>query len=190
VDYTDSITHTLENKVTHLLGMDNGKQNPIVESVISNVAIGASDPMNGDPSAHPERGRIQVSFVEFAKRNGIHTAPYLDSIRRVIKGIPGAEISVDQEQGGPPTEAPVSIEMASEDFDALIKTAVDLKDYLDSIQVPGVEELKMNVDLNNPEISLKIDRERANAAGPFNVANRAGIKNSRFWKRSFQDQAG
>ncbi|CAN5800214.1 hypothetical protein BH11BAC3_BH11BAC3_33540 [soil metagenome] len=38
---------------------------------------------------------------------------------------------------------------------------MNLKNYLDSIQVPGVEELKMDVDLNNPEITLTVDRERA-----------------------------
>ena len=57
----------------------------------------------------------------------LHTAPYLDSIRNVMKGIPGAEISVDQEQNGPPTDPPINIEVASEDFDDLIKTAVALK---------------------------------------------------------------
>ncbi|HYK44874.1 MAG TPA: efflux RND transporter permease subunit [Parafilimonas sp.] len=165
VDYTDSITRTLESNVYRVLGVENGRKNPVVESVISNVAIGANDPSSGDPSAHPERGRIQVSFVEFEKRHGVSTGPYLDSIRQVIKGIPGAEISVAQEQGGPPTDPPVSIEIASEDLDELIKTAVSLKNYLDSIQVPGVEELKLNVDITNPEISLKIDRERANTAG-------------------------
>jgi multidrug efflux pump subunit AcrB len=117
--------------------------------------------MSGDRSTRPELGRIQVSFVEFEKRHGVSTAPYLDSIRQVVRGIPGAELSVDQEQGGPPTEPPVNIEVASEDFDALTKTAVSLKNYLDSIQVPGVEELKMDVDLQNPEITLTVNRERA-----------------------------
>jgi multidrug efflux pump len=131
-----------------------------VESVISNVAIGANDPTSGDQSTHPELGRIQVSFVEFAKRNGVSTARYLDSIRHVMKGIPGAEISVDQEQSGPPTDPPVNIEVASDDFDDLIKTAVSLKNYLDSIQTPGVEELKMDIDLTNPEITLTVDRQR------------------------------
>jgi multidrug efflux pump subunit AcrB len=78
-----------------------------------------------------------------------------------LKGIPGAEISVDQEKGGPPTDAPINIEVASEEFDNLTKTAVNLKNYLDSINVPGVEELKMDVDLKNPEITLTVDRERA-----------------------------
>lgn len=165
VKYTDSVTKTLEKKVYHVLGMENGKKNPVVESVISNVAIGANDPMGGDQSTHPERGRIQVSFVEYGERNGVSTAPYLDSIRATLKGIPGAQISVDKEQNGPPTDPPVNIEIASDDFNDLIKTATSLKNFLDSIQVPGVEELKMDVDLTNPEITFNIDRERANSEG-------------------------
>lgn len=161
VEYTDSITRTLENRVYKVLDMENGKQNPIVESVISNVAVGAGDPMAGDRSTRPELGRVQVSFVEFEKRHGASTAALLDSIRAAVRGIPGAEISVDQESGGPPTEPPINIEIASEDFDNLIKTGVALKNYLDSIQVPGVEELKMDIDLTNPEITLTVDRQRA-----------------------------
>ncbi|ULQ51271.1 efflux RND transporter permease subunit [Flavihumibacter fluvii] len=161
VNYTDSITKVLESRVYKVLDMENGKQNPIVESVISNVAVGASDPMSGDRSTRPELARIQISFVEFEKRHGVATKPILDSVRAVVKGIPGAELSVAQEQGGPPTDPPVNIEISSEDFDNLIKTAVSLKNYLDSIQVAGIEELKMDVDLNNPEISLTINRERA-----------------------------
>ncbi len=163
VAYTDSITQLLEARVNKVIGVDvaSGKQNPVVESVISNVAIGASDPASGDRSTRSELGRIQVSFVEYEKREGVSTRPYLDQIRAEMKGIPGAEISVNQEGSGPPTDPPINIEIASEDFDGLVKTAVNLKNYLDSIQVPGVEELKMDVDLNNPEITLTVDRERA-----------------------------
>lgn len=163
VNYTDSVTKTLEQKVNKVLDIDpaKGKTNPVVESVISNVAIGASDPASGDRSTRSELGRIQVSFVEYEKRHGVSTRPYLDQIRAAITGIPGAEISVDQESGGPPTDPPINIEVASEDFDNLVKTSVNLKNYLDSIQVPGVEELKMDVDLNNPEITLTVDRDRA-----------------------------
>ena len=161
VAYTDSITRNLETRVYKVLDMQDDKKNPIVESVISNVAVGAGDPMNGDRSTRPELGRIQVSFVEFDKRHGASTRVLLDSIRSAVKGIPGAEISVDQESSGPPTDPPINIEIASEDFDKLIKTGVALKNYLDSIQVGGVEELKMDIDLTNPEISLTVDRQRA-----------------------------
>ena len=167
VEYTDSAVKGLEKRVNKVLGIDHaaGKANPVVESVISNIAIGASDPGSGDRSTRSELGRIQVSFVEYEKRHGVSTRPYLDKIRAGLKGIPGAEISVDQESSGPPTDPPINIEVASEDFDGLVKTAVNLKNYLDSIQVPGVEELKMDVDLNNPEITLTVDRERALVQG-------------------------
>ena len=161
VRYTDSITRILEGRVNKVLGTDNRKTNPIVESVISNVAVNAADPTSGDRTTRSELGRIQVSFVEYEKRDGTSTAPYLEKVRQAVQGIPGTEISVNQESGGPPTDPPINIEIASEDFDAMIKTASSLKNYLDSIRVPGVEELKMDVDLKNPEITLSIDRERA-----------------------------
>lgn len=161
VDYTDSITKNIEDKVMNVLNGPSGKPNPIVESVISNVAVGASDPLSGNNSTQPNLGRVQVSFVEYQKRNGISTAPYLDSIRNAIKGIPGAEISVAQESSGPPTDPPISIEVSSENFDELTSTATSLKNYLDSLQIPGIEDLKLDVDLDNPEITLSINRERA-----------------------------
>jgi multidrug efflux pump len=163
-NYTDSITKVLEKRVTNVLE-PNGKPNPIVESVISNVAVGASDPSSGDNSTQPNLGRVQVSFVEYAKRNNKSTAPYLDSIRNALKGIPGAQIAVAQEAAGPPTDPPINIEVQSEDFDKLTSTAKSLKSYLDSLQIPGVEELKMDVDLTNPEITLTVNRERALIAG-------------------------
>jgi multidrug efflux pump subunit AcrB len=46
-----------------------------------------------------------------------------------------------------------------------VKTAVNLKNFLDSIQVPGVEDLKMDVDLNNPELTLTVNRELAMSEG-------------------------
>ncbi|MFN9665446.1 MAG: efflux RND transporter permease subunit [Bacteroidota bacterium] len=161
VKYTDSVTQELEKRVAKVLGTDKGKNNSIVESVISNVAVGAGDPVLGDRSTRSELGRLQISFVEYEKRHGVSTQPYLDSIRKVMNGIPGAEISVDQESSGPPTDPPINIEVACEDFNSLIKTASRLKIYLDSIQVPGVEELKMDVDLNNPELTLVLNRQRA-----------------------------
>jgi multidrug efflux pump len=165
VDYTDSITRNIEKRVTKVLNGPQGKPNPIVESIISNVAIGASDPQSGDRSTQPNLGRVQVSFVEYEKRNGVSTAPYLDSIRQVVKGIPGAQISVAQESSGPPTDPPINIEISSENFEQLTSTATGLKNYLDSLQIPGVEELKLDVDLTNPEITLTINRERALIAG-------------------------
>lgn len=161
IEYTDSVTRVLEKRVNKVLENDKTK-NPLVESVISNVAIGASDPMRGDRSTRPELGRIQVNFIEFEKRHGKSTAPYLDAIRAELKtGVPGGELSIAQENSGPQTDPPVDIQIQGDDFDKLIKTSVSLKNYLDSVQIAGIDELKMDVDLQNPELTLTIDRERA-----------------------------
>ncbi len=166
VEYTDSITRELEKRVYNVLrNPKTNRMDTIVESVIANVAVGAADPNSGDRSTRSELGRIQISFVEFEKRHGKSSRPFLDSIRASMKGIPGVEISVDKEANGPPTEPPVNIEVASENFDDLIRTAVGLKNYLDSIQTPGVEELKMDIDLKSPEISLTVNRQRALTEG-------------------------
>jgi multidrug efflux pump subunit AcrB len=165
ITYTDSVTQELEKKVYRLLEMDNGRENKLVESVIANIAIGASDPNSNDRSTRPNQGRIQVSFVPFEERHGKSTQPYLDAIRSSIKGIPGAEISVAQESNGPPTQPPVNIEVSAENFDDLTRTAVSLKNYLDKKNIPGVEELKLDIDLTNPEILVSIDRERALTQG-------------------------
>nr|WP_294903938.1 efflux RND transporter permease subunit [uncultured Lacibacter sp.] len=162
VKYTDSITRSLEQKVFKILEKEKpGAEGSIVESIIANVAVSANNPMDNNRSTQPNLGRIQVSFVEFEKRHGKSTAPYLDEIRKSIKNIPGASISVEQEQGGPPTEPPVNIEVTGEDFDAIAKVATNLYNYLDTNRVEGIENLQLDVDLHNPEITVSIDRERA-----------------------------
>ncbi len=158
---TDSVTRIVEQRVTKVMG----KNNPMVESIIANVAVGAAEDQFGGTNAQPHLGKVAVAFVSFAERNGKSSRVYLDSIRRVIKGIKGAEISVNQEAGGPPTGKPINIEIAAENFDILVSTADRAKRYLDSLQVPGVEELKSDFDSNKPEILIKIDREKANREG-------------------------
>jgi len=158
---TDSVTKVLEDKVFGVIGEDN----PIVESVISNVAVGATDPFQGERGIQPNLGRIQISFVEYEKRHGESTAPYMTSLKEAIKDIPGAEITVAQQQDGPASGAPVNIEVEGEEFNEIVSTAVSLKRFLDSVNVPGVEKLKLDVDISKPELSLSIDRERARREG-------------------------
>lgn len=158
---TDSITRVLENKVFKVMG----EKNPIVESIISNVAVGATDPFMGERGTQPNLGRIQISFVEYEKRHGEKTNPYLEKLRKEIKEIPGAEVSIAQQQNGPASGAPVNIEVVGEEFEEIVKTAIDLKRFLDSVNVQGVEKLKLDVDVSKPELALSIDRERARREG-------------------------
>jgi len=159
--YTDSITHIIEDKIFAVVG----DSNPIVESVISNVAVGANNPQSFDFSVSPHLGKVTVAFVPFGRRDGESTVAYLDKIREAVKGMPGAEITVEQEQGGPPTGKPINIEITGDEFEQLTVVSKDVKRYLDSLQIPGIEELKSDLQTNKPEIVIEIDRERANREG-------------------------
>jgi len=166
VTATDSITHILEQRVIKVLQKDKpGEEGSIVESVIANVANSANNPRSNNRSVQPNLGRIQVSFVEFEKRNGKKTKPYLDEIRAQMKGIPGASIEVSQEDAGPPTDPPVNIEIVGDKFEEIAAVATQLNNYLDTNRVDGVEGIKPDVDLNSPEITIKVDREKAMMEG-------------------------
>jgi len=162
VKYTDSVTTLLEKKVYKILEKEKpGEEGSIVESIITNVAVSANNPRDNNRSTQANLGRIQVSFVEFEKRHGKSTKVYIDEIRRSIKGIPGAAISVEQEDGGPPTDPPVNIEIVGDNFTSIAKVATELYNYLDTNRVEGIDNLQMDIDLNNPEITVSVDRERA-----------------------------
>ncbi|MGE0568808.1 MAG: efflux RND transporter permease subunit, partial [Bacteroidia bacterium] len=157
---TDSISKIIEGRIYKVIG----EKNPIVESVITNVAVGASENRD-DRGKYSNKAKVGVAFVEFGLRNGVSTAKYLDEIRNAVKGIPGVEMSVDQEQNGPPTAKPVNIEISGDKFEDLVTTSLSLKKMVDSLQIAGVEELKSDLQLNKPEIKINIDRERANREG-------------------------
>ncbi len=166
VKYTDSITHVLERRVQKVLEKEKpGTEGSIVESIITNVAVSANNPRDNNRSVQPNLGRIQVSFVEYAKRHGKHTKPYLDEIRAQMKGIPGANIEVAQEDAGPPTEPPVNIEVAGDNFENIAAVATRLYNFLDTNRIAGIENLQADVDLNNPKITVNVNRERAMLEG-------------------------
>jgi len=158
---TDSITRLVEERVFSVVG----EKNPAVESIISNVAVSASEDMFNNKSSATNLGKVTVAFVEYAKRQGINSSVYLEKIRESVKGIPGAEITVDQNKNGPPTGKPINIEISGENIDDLVFTANEFKNYVNSLKIPGIEELKTDFDEGKPELLIDIDRERANHEG-------------------------
>lgn len=159
---TDSVTRILEKKVYKILDAELPSKGGIVESIISNVAVSANNPRDNNRSTQSNLGRIQVSFVEFDERNGKKTKPFLDEIRTAMTdAIPGAEISVNQEDAGPPTDPPVNIEIAGDNFEEIAAVSKSLLNYLDTNKIYGIEKLRADVDLVNPEITINIDREKA-----------------------------
>lgn len=158
---TDSVTKLMERRVYKVIGQNN----PLVKSVISNVGIGAGDPQNPDRTTTPHKSKITVAFVEYSHRNGQSTNDILENIRKEMVGIPGTQITVDKEKGGPPVEKPINIEIAGEDFKVLQDIEKQMVNLIQSSGIKGIEDLQSNLKLNKPEIIIDIDREKANREG-------------------------
>jgi len=158
---TNEVTKKIEQRVAKIVEPDKD----IVSSVISNVTKGVSDPTDEDQGDYQNKGKVTVAFEEFGKRNGKDTKLILQRIRTAVQGVPGAKISVAQENSGPPVQKDISIELIGDNLDSLVKTSNRLKSYLAKQNIAGIENLVADVQNDKPEIVFDIDRERANREG-------------------------
>jgi multidrug efflux pump len=158
---TNEVTKQLEKRVANVVEGDKD----IVSSIISNVTKGVTDPQDEDQGDYQNKGKITVAFVEFGKRNGKDTKEILKRIRNSVQGVPGAKISVAQENSGPPVQKDISIEIIGDNLDSLVKTGNRLKAYLAKQNIAGIENLVADVQNDKPEIVFDVNRERANREG-------------------------
>lgn len=128
-----------------------------IKFYLSNVGSSAGSHMSSGQAA-PHLGSIQMEFVDFANRMGDTTA-LISAIRQEIGTFPGGQIRIEPEEMGPPTGAPVSVEISGEDFNTLSELADTIKDKIRDI--PGLVDLQDNIEDARPEIQFRVDRERA-----------------------------
>ncbi|MGZ3872608.1 MAG: efflux RND transporter permease subunit [Mucilaginibacter sp.] len=159
--YTNEVTKKLEKRVAEVVEPDKD----VVTSIISNVTKGVTDPTDEDQGDYENKGKVTVAFVEFGKRNGKDTKKVLANIRAAVQGVPGAKISVTQENSGPPVQKDISIEIIGDNLDSLVKTGERLKSYLAKQNIAGIENLTADVQSDKPTIVFDVDRERANREG-------------------------
>ncbi len=161
VAVTDSIAAVAEDRVFEVIGRDN----PDVESVVSNVAVNAGSGMF-DRTTQEKLAKVTVSFVEYKyRRTGKTTLDYMELIRSNLTGIAGAEIEVDRDRMGPPAGKPINIEVVGDEIDQLVRISEELKIYIDGLKIAGIEDLQTKMETQKPEISLNIDRDKASKLG-------------------------
>jgi len=161
IEVTDSVARIAEHRIMSVLG----EKNPIVESVVTNVAFLASDNNFDNASTSSNLAKIAVNFVEYKYRHGQSTSVYMNKMRQALKDVPGAEIVVDKIKMGPPTGKPINIEISGDDLAQLAATADNFKRFIDSLQIGGIEELKSDFASTKPELAIILDREIANTEG-------------------------
>jgi len=177
IDATDAMTRRLETKVFDILG----ENNPDVESVISNIAVNAGEDIF-ERTAQDKLGKVSITFVEYKDRTGPSTRIYLDQLRETLKGIPGVEITIGKEAMGPSTGKPINIEVTGEDYEKLIPIVERMKHYIDSLNIPGIEQLKKDLEVSSPELTLNINRKKANKYGMSTAFIGMGLRTALYGK--------
>ena len=168
---TNETTRRIEEEIYNVIGRpqyNKGSFNLLVESGVAQVGEGAGNPFidNGNTNELPHKGKITLTMREFKMRGGVSSEALRKDIQQQLDGkFPGVALSVEKDANGPPAGYPITIEITGKDYLGLIQTAQSMKDYLNRINVAGVEELKIDVNKNKPGIKLTIDREKAGELG-------------------------
>ena len=172
IEKTNEVTKSIENRVYDIVLAEEYQEedgfNFMVKSAISQVGEGAGNPMQdgGSQAEMPHRGKVTVSLREFKFRKGKDSEQLRNKVQEALKGIyPGVAISVEKDAVGPPVGYPVNIEIIGKDYSELIKTAEDMRAYITSINIAGIEELKIDVNKEKPSMEVEIDRKKAGELG-------------------------
>jgi multidrug efflux pump subunit AcrB len=171
IEKTNTLTLDIEKRVYEVMNQDKykkGEFNFLVESAVSQVGEGAGNPFtdSGSAAEMPHRGKITLSMREFKYRGGLDTEELRQNIQDALSGIyPGVAISVEKEANGPPAGYPINIEIEGKDYDELINTAEDMRNFINSKNIAGIEELKIDVNKGKPAMEVVVDREKAGELG-------------------------
>jgi len=164
VAVTDSVMAVFEEKVFELLEPDM----EIVESVLTITgkgAVGQNEGFTGRGGS-PNRGLITINFVDFDKRGGKNTNDILDHIANSMVGYyPGITLSVERQKEGPPTGKPINIEISGKEFQKLFDLTDEIRAEINRANIPGIEELQIDLDREKPELLINIDREKTRRYG-------------------------
>ncbi len=151
--HTDAIAKLIEGRLE--------KYRPDLEYVISNIGDAGSGSYGGGPGG-PHQGNITLVFYDFTERKR-PSMDVLAEIRTIIQDIPGAEIKVEEEQGGPPTGEPVAIRIIGRDFAELDRVSEIITGLI--ADVPGLVNLRSDYEASRPELPFTPFRGRARAVG-------------------------
>lgn len=165
---TNELTKKVEERIYNVISKydDNG-YNYMVESAISQVGQGAGNPQTdgGQSNEMPQKGKVTLSMRDFQLRRGVKSSDVLEEVRDAVKGFPGASIIVEKDAAGPPVGYPINMELRGDDYDEMLRTAENLRSFIETSGIAGIEELKIDVNKGKPEMNVMVDREKAGQVG-------------------------
>ncbi|HMB93073.1 MAG TPA: efflux RND transporter permease subunit [Rhodothermales bacterium] len=174
VETSNRIAEQAEAAIVNLLNQDE-----VDRANLKNISIGvgvSADADFGGGASSAERSRLTLNMVDYADRPASSKFT-MTHLREQLQGIPGVEIEFAKDNAGPPTGAPVNIEVSGEDFSEISRITQEIKQRLvqasETGTIPGLVDVADNLNTGRPEMRVNVDRERAGRFGlnTFDVAN-------------------
>ena len=164
IDVTDSAVKVIEEKVFEILEPDMN----IVSSVLTTVGKGAAGENEGlsGRSGGTNKGLITVNFIEFEDRGDKNTREIQKKLEDNLVGqYAGVIISIEEQKHGPKTGKPINLEIHGKDFNTLLSLTDTIRSVINAARIPGIEALKIDLDVGKPELLINISREKARRYG-------------------------
>ncbi|ALJ05294.1 copper transporter [Pseudalgibacter alginicilyticus] len=187
---TNAITKDIEARVYKIINDEaykNGDYNFLTESAVSQVGEGAGNPMTdgGSAAEMPHRGKITATMREYKFREGADSQDLLKKVQVALKDVyPGVAISVEKDANGPPVGYPINIELEGDDYSELINTAEKMRDFINSKNIEGIDELKIDVNKSKPSMQVHVDRKKAGELGVSSGQVGQQLRNSIFGSKA------
>ncbi|MCW3784984.1 efflux RND transporter permease subunit [Plebeiibacterium sediminum] len=176
---TDKFAKTLEKDIIRMIEPYKGA----VKSVLTNVGDGARLEDDLDFSTRDNKCLVTVSFVDYEDRGGVKTAKILKLFNDSLTyNYPGAIFTIDRDSGGPPTGKPINLEISGYDFNELVYLADTIEGIIEREQIEGIEGLKMDLNVNKPEMIVTIDREKVRRFGMSTAQVSSALRTALFGK--------
>ena len=126
-----------------------------IEYIYSKSVVTSGPGMMFDPNAP---NHVGIQFIDLEDRVR-PSSESMEMIRERVKNIPGAKITVAEQEEGPPTGAPINIEIAGDDFQILGRIAKTIREMIANI--PYVDDIRDDYVEGTPTVRIKVDRQKA-----------------------------
>jgi len=153
LDASDKLVRMVENIVSKYED---------IKYVISNIGAEGGDPFSqGGTGTHISR--VALDFKDFHDRKTLSSTVVKEIREKTLGAVRGAEVQVEKEKEGPPTGAPVNLEISGKDIHVLGELAAKIRKQIKDI--PGLVDLKDNFVKGKPEIRVRVDKEKSALMG-------------------------
>jgi len=101
---------------------------------------------------------VGIRFLEMEERK-TPSSDTVDVIRERVNHIPGGQITVAVQEEGPPTGAPINIEIAGDNFQMLGNIAKEIRAVIS--RIPHVKDIRDDFVEGTPSVKVVVDRQKA-----------------------------